>query len=233
MAMITNLSKTLCKKDDRFKLVYEGDNGYRVYSYTSPESGKVLNIDTERHDGVTYLAINVWRDGEDKVVDRPFTLDEWRDTAESELTGLFSGVEKFNVERLVCVCEKIIRGVDRLTEEVLAKPEPDMTPVVERLKVELELVDALIAEGKAMEWWRLHDWSKDYKLRDAANHLHFVMGDRKHIVEWTPSENRADNLEYLDKLERYGYIYFMEGGTHDKWLRESIEECKRLAEEEV
>lgn len=229
MTMITNLSKTLCKKDDRFKLVYEGDNGYRVYSYTSPESGRVLNIDTERHDGVTYLDINVWRDGENKVVDRPFTSDEWRDTAESELTGMFSGVEKFNVERLVCVCEKIIRGIDRLTEEVLAEPEPDMTPVVERLKVEQELVDALIAEGKAMEWWKLSGRGyRDWDLRDAASHLRAVMDKRDNIVNWTPSKNRAENKEWLDRVNNSGYMYFAEDGFSARCLRESIAKCKEV-----
>ena len=231
MTMITNLNKNLCKKDSRFKLVDDMGDGYREYSYTSPESGKAVLLSTHRTGGVTYLSICIWQNPETGVYmeDLPFTHEEWNETAESELTGMFSGVESINLERLVCICEKVIKGVDRLTAEVLAEPELDMTPVVERLKVELELVDALIAEGKAMEWWKLSGRGyKDWDLRDAAHYLKYVMDDRDDIVNWTPDGNRANNKEWLDRVKNRGYMYFTEDGFHAIGLREAIAKCKEV-----
>ena len=231
MTMISNLNKNLCKKDSRFKLVDDYGDGYRGYSYTSPESGKGVYLSTHRTGGMTYLSISIWQNPETGVYerDKPFTSDEWFETAESELTGMFNGVESINLERLVCICEKVIKGVDRLTAEVLAEPELDMTPVVERLKVELELVDPLIEEGKAMEWWKLSGRGyRDYELREAASHLNWVMDDRKSIVDWKPSESRARNKEYLDRVKNSGCMYFAEDCNHAKWLRESIAKCKEV-----
>ena len=234
MTMITNLNKNLCKKDSRFKLVKDWGEGCRDFTYTSPESGKSVVLDTHRTGGQTYLSINIWReyggdDGSYTIREYPFTSNEWGETAESELTGMFNGVESINLERLVCICEKVIKGVDRLTAEVLAEPELDMTPVVERLKVELELVDALIAEGKAMEWWKLSGRGyKDWDLRDAAHYLKYVMDDRDDIVNWTPDGNRANNKEWLDRVKNRGYMYFTEDGFHARGLREAIAKCKEV-----
>ena len=212
MATIKNLDKNLVKKDDRFTFIEDYGDGWRNFGY------KELCLETKRTGGKTYLTIRFdW----DKYA---FTSAEWRATAESELTHLFYGVDEINLERLVCICDKVINGIYRLNDEV--KDEVlDLDPVAEKLREEIAEADKAIEVGKAMDWWNL----KDYDLKWASHAIRFLERDRNDAVKLLGTMvdlPRDAKKELLERLDNGKYI---EVRTHYiEEVYEYVEMCKEV-----
>ena len=215
MDKITNLTKNIAKKDDRFVLI-EDEKGYgRTWEY----KGR-LTLFTYREEGMTTIAIHLkWDEVE-------FTSDEWRETAEYELMDMFDRVESFWLNRLTCILDKIIAGVDRLNAKVIAEGDIDMTPVIEKAESEyLELMEVL-PQAKALKWWCM----KDYDMNKLGWH---IRGGEKDLEELT--EELADNAKAIRELprkekrelmDRYEKGWSLFGRTYIDDLREDIEKYK-------
>ena len=155
--MIKNLSKNVVKADSRFHLredlnFTDDGNRFRGFDY------KGLPITTLRADGETYCSIRV------DYLDNQFTYQEWMETKEYKLADEFNGVEEIDLDELIENCERILAKVEEMNEHCKAEVL-DMTPVVERLRYEQNMLTAVIEEAKtSVRWWELDQWQMRYTM---------------------------------------------------------------------
>ena len=214
MTMIKNLSKTLVKKDSRFKtredLDHRDDGSqYRGFEY------KGLPILTCREGGITYCDIRI------DYLHNNFTWDEWRETEEYHLADAFCGVEEIDLDVLIDNCEKVLAKVNELNEKC-SKEELDMTGVVERLKYEKKMLEDVTNEAKtSVRWWELEVWDLRY-VKNAYE------GAVRRIEEITRLISDIEKLDiktkrhYYQSLEKEGCVKVKDNDYYFTSLKEAM-----------
>lgn len=213
MKMVKNLSKVIVKNYEGFNLREDlnfSDNGnhFRGFDY------KGLPITTLRRDDIVYLSVRV------DYLNNDFTVQDWMETEEYDLSHEFNGVSEFDIDKLIENCERIIAKVNELNEK--ARNEViDTTDVEEAIQAEAKMIEENIEYVKAnLEWWNL-----EYGALKLVKHYMSILIDRQEImlskdVEQMPNK---DKKELVRSLEKYGYVYTKKDNFYISELKKYVE----------
>lgn len=216
MKMVKGLTKANVGKygiEVREDLDFSDDGSrFKGFSY------KGIPMTQCRYDGDCYLAIRV-----DYIRSKcAFTYDEWKATKESDLTDEFNGVPEFDMDKLIQNLEAIRKKIDELNEEK-RNEVIEMTPVAHRLREEIAFATAEINNFKLNYRWYE---AKEYELKLIAGYTRSadnMVKYAKDILAMIDVLTRQDRKEYIERLEKYGYVRIAKDDFYLREMREALE----------
>lgn len=212
MKKVTNLSvaniRNIVGFERREDLDFTDDgNRFRGFEYRG------MPITTLRADGETYLCIRV------DYTQHSFTWNEWSETEEYLLCDEFNGVNDFDLDKLIENLERVIDKVNELDEKA-NKEDVDTTWVELALTAEIEVAEKAIEDFKANYDWFNANSHTTMRYIDYAKSLQRMIEGVKNLD--IDSLGRREKMEFVERLEKYGYVKIAENDFYMSQLREAI-----------
>ena len=140
----------------------------------------------------------------------PITYKEWMETEEWRLADEFNGHGEFDIEVLVSNMERIIAKIKELNGKA-NEEKIDAKPVVEKIKVEIGEVKAVMAMARGINFLDME--ISDYEVRNVREAYKNIAGyvDKMHdIITKIESGLIAKKTlkEMVERLNNFGYVEF-------------------------